>query len=308
MADETQLNDVATYAAAVRAQLSDLPPGQADVLLEDLEDHLAEVAAESGAPLAARLGSPAAYAAELRAAYGLAQEGGRRWRFARLARLGRWIAGFESYRAVRGYLPELRPAWWVLRAYLLVLALAVLLRGGRAIHPVPNPLSSLGLLEIVAMGVAVVVSVRIGRWSRRGDRGGPWPIAVGNVVVAFAGLVALGGMSTPDWNYGSPVSEPCCVRSDVYAANRPLTNIYPYTADGKPLDGVLLYAQYGQPLMVGGKGSGVTTQYPMGADGLPITNEYPQRQTRLDGSVVPRPRVALPVVAASPTPSPTPTP
>jgi hypothetical protein len=38
--------EVATYAAKVRARLADLPAAEAEVLLEDLEQHLAEVAAE----------------------------------------------------------------------------------------------------------------------------------------------------------------------------------------------------------------------------------------------------------------------
>src|SRR5437762_13160785 len=62
-------SDVAAYAAAVRAALTDLPPAEAQALLEDLDDHLAEVAAESTEPLAQRLGPAQGYAAELRSAY-----------------------------------------------------------------------------------------------------------------------------------------------------------------------------------------------------------------------------------------------
>ena len=40
MASNDPADDVATYAASVRAALSDLPSDQAAVLLEDLEDHL----------------------------------------------------------------------------------------------------------------------------------------------------------------------------------------------------------------------------------------------------------------------------
>src|SRR5437016_3470845 len=60
MASNDQTSDVATYAAAVRAALSDLPSDQAEVLLEDLEDHLREIAAETGASLSERLGPPEA--------------------------------------------------------------------------------------------------------------------------------------------------------------------------------------------------------------------------------------------------------
>lgn len=61
--------DVRQYAAAVRAALGGLDPRAAAHLLDDLEEHLAEVAAESDVALAERLGPPESYAAELLAAY-----------------------------------------------------------------------------------------------------------------------------------------------------------------------------------------------------------------------------------------------
>src|SRR5260370_7513852 len=69
MASNEHADDVATYAAIVRAQLADLPATERDALLEDLEQHLAEVAAEGEGSLVDRLGPPEAYAVELRAAY-----------------------------------------------------------------------------------------------------------------------------------------------------------------------------------------------------------------------------------------------
>src|SRR5207253_11463937 len=78
MASNDQADDVATYAASVRAALSNLPTDQSEVLLEDLEDHLRAVAAEPEGPLAERLGPPEQYAQELRTAYGAAHAGGMR--------------------------------------------------------------------------------------------------------------------------------------------------------------------------------------------------------------------------------------
>src|ERR1700680_891905 len=106
--------DVATYAASVRAALSDLPSDQAEVLLEDLEDHLREIAAEAGGPLAERLGPPEQYAQELRAAYGAAHANSRRQDPA-LRHLELAVAGVTKsawVRQVRAFLRELRPAWW----------------------------------------------------------------------------------------------------------------------------------------------------------------------------------------------------
>src|SRR2546423_14543194 len=56
MASNDQASDAATYAASVRAALSDLPSDQAEILLEDLEDHLREIAAEAEGSLDERLG------------------------------------------------------------------------------------------------------------------------------------------------------------------------------------------------------------------------------------------------------------
>src|SRR5216683_1249634 len=105
MASNDQANDVATYAASVRAALSDLPPDQAEVLLEDLEDHLREIAAEAGGPLTERLGPPEQYAQELRTAYGAAQAAtGRQDPAMRDLQLARaWVTGSEWYRQVRAF-------------------------------------------------------------------------------------------------------------------------------------------------------------------------------------------------------------
>lgn len=63
------------YLAGVRAALGDLPAPEVAEILDDVRAHLADLTAELGgeadvAALTARLGSPGAYAAELRAAAG----------------------------------------------------------------------------------------------------------------------------------------------------------------------------------------------------------------------------------------------
>src|SRR5215216_3750605 len=73
--NDTIAAEVAGYATAVRAACADLPGPDRELLLEDLEDHLQEVAAEAGGPLAERLGEPEDYAAELRASAGLPAPG-----------------------------------------------------------------------------------------------------------------------------------------------------------------------------------------------------------------------------------------
>src|SRR4030081_3511091 len=64
---------VRVYLARVRSALTDLPPAEVEEILEDVRPHLTEIAGELGADtrveaLIEQLGTPEAYAAELRAA------------------------------------------------------------------------------------------------------------------------------------------------------------------------------------------------------------------------------------------------
>jgi hypothetical protein len=73
--NSTLTGAVAIYLAQVRAELSDLPPGELEDVLDDVSGHLTEVAAEfEGEPTIAalqeRLGTPQQYADELRTAAG----------------------------------------------------------------------------------------------------------------------------------------------------------------------------------------------------------------------------------------------
>ena len=73
--NSTLTGAVAIYLAQVRAELSDLPPGELEDVLDDVSGHLTEVAAEfEGEPtitaLQERLGTPQQYADELRTAAG----------------------------------------------------------------------------------------------------------------------------------------------------------------------------------------------------------------------------------------------
>jgi hypothetical protein len=98
--------------------------------------------------------------------------------------------------------------------------------------------------------------------------------------------------------------------ANAFAAGQ-VTNIYPYSQDGKPLTNVLLYDQDGRPIMV--DKSEAQTSYPIGADGKAVTNAYPLAQRHGNGDPVVAPRVALPPwpspsTTASPTPTPSPSP
>ena len=307
MASNDQADDVATYAASVRAALSDLPPDQADVLLEDLEDHLREVATDAGGSLAERLGPPDQYARELRAAYGVAHAGATRQhpllRDVTVA-ISR-VTTSSWYRQVRAFLPELRPAWWVLRAYLAVLIVMAAISPGYSLGPIPNPVTKRGFLEIVATGVAIWLSVRIGRRSRQLSQKALVLAYSANMLIALFAVIVLGNMRSFAYSELIGTASPQQTTfANAFAAGQ-VTNIYPYSQDGKALTNVLLYDQDGRPIMV--DKSEAQTSYPIGADGQAITNAYPLTQRHVTGDPVLAPRVAVPPwPSPSPTPSPSP--
>ena len=298
--NDTIAGDVARYATAVRAACADLPGPDRELLLEDLEDHLQEVAAEAGGPLAERLGRPEAYAAELRASAGLpgpgAGSGGRRetgswlrstWGAQQLRRLWTAASTHPAGRATLAFLPELRPAWWVLRGYLAVQAASVALAfvdanlGGLS-FPVPQLLSSrvLGLLATIA---AVIGSVVLGQrgTARRGL------VVLGNIglsVFAVAMLLELGASEAYDDQYHPEfVTTDAGPVSGLRADGQEITNVFPFDTRGRPLQDVYLIDQDGDPI--------VATHYdnqnleptmPVDGNGDEVPNRYPQVQHELD--------------------------
>lgn len=304
------------YLASVERELADLPAEDRSALLEDLALHLDALGAEDDdRPLAVRLGSPAAYAADLRAAAGLPPRPGGptsapvtlRERLAR-------VPVAPAVREVRRLLGELRPAWWVLRGYLLVLVPCLVERDGVSDVPVPAPLDS-HLLGVVLVVAAVTASVMLGR--RTLSR------PVGVLVGALGVALALGSFVVAEGAWSSvtgpaPMGRVPDVAVGEYplvSRHGPVTDVLPYAADGTPLEGVLLYDQDGRPLQVGFQEWWADNcvrglEQPLAADGVPVPNSFPQSYELLGLDVdihsgpvqpgqcatdVPRPDVPLPV-------------
>jgi hypothetical protein len=195
--------EIAHYAAAVGAALADLPESARNELLEDLPEHLAEVAAEAeaeGVALADKLGPPPVYAAELRSTLGHETPSrGARWAEyrtrlkTRLQPLNVRAGHLIGYAQLTDLLRQLRPAWWVLRGYLAALALAAIL-GGENNGVVPqfggNPI--LGLALIVG---GIVGSVWLGRATANGGK--KTRVFSGVLSTALA-LFAFGAILTVD--------------------------------------------------------------------------------------------------------------
>lgn len=247
--------EITDYVDRVRAALADLPPGVRDELTEDLPEHLAEVAAEGEGALVDRLGTPEAYAAELRAAAG-AEAGRRPARFHRLAEaraqaatqvrlLDRQLGPLLGHGTVSDFLRPLRPAWWLLRAWLAALLISVMVDGARpGLLPRPNDNASAGLLLLIG---AVVASLWLGRrsagftgWPRRLHRLGTAVL----LVFGFAVLVDV------DRNAGSDVYSGYEQTSVDRRYDR-IEDVFVYDQQGRLIRDAQLFDQNGVPIRLG---------------------------------------------------------
>ena len=300
------------YLDAVRAHLADLPQQEREDLLEDLEQHLDEVAAEADGSFEDRLGSPADYAAELRASAGLEGRQQSRMQTLLTTQLQRLSAlpHPDPIRGLRTLADELRPGWWVLRGYLLLVGWQILFdsRNHQAL-PIPRVADSphLGLLAVVLVATG---SVWIGRRRHFAARAAGLiltSIAVVSALMAFARVnTAMGAgqdFSLVEPNVvceggacyetsGSPggLGETSVLGRD----GRPITNIYAYGPDGTPLQDVRLFDQRGKPITIVREatayGRPIVTSYPVDLLGNPVTNAFPQQQAvGSDGSTNPIP-------------------
>jgi hypothetical protein len=246
-------DDVRSYAEQVGVHLQDLTEDERCDLLDDLEQHLAEIEAENEGTLEERLGAPQDYAAELRASAGLSPatlpppgEGlVQRWVRSAPARAWRSFAASAPARSVRAFLPELRPGWWVARGALFVMALATLLDASRR-HAFGSLVeySIPGLaLGFTAAAAAVAASVALGR-KARGSRLHVFSFIVNAAVVVMV-AVAMGQQVIPVSYEEVAYGDFSLQHSD----GSQITNICPYGADGKLLEGTLLFDQDGRPIV-----------------------------------------------------------
>ncbi|MBD0328617.1 MAG: hypothetical protein ICV64_00715 [Thermoleophilia bacterium] len=307
--------DVEAYLAAVREELADVPAAERDDLLAEVEASLAEAAEESGRPLAATLGSPHDFAAELRNAAGLhatpataraPSELGRRVRLV----AGR-IAGHPRVAALRRLASELAPIWWVARAYLAVGLVAVAVDAGWSARYAVVPRLGSAEFGLAAIAAAVVVSVWLGTRARR--RGSRVPrVALGaNLALAAAAIpVALAVADTRAYDAlvasaYSPARVVAQPQPGLVYEGRPVANVYPYSRDGRLLHDVLLYDGAGRPLEIESSSEldtnrrGVRT-----TGGRPLYHVFPIRYFEPGTRRVARPSagppIELPVVRTPP--------
>ena len=299
------LDQVHRYAADVRAHLVDLSPEQVDDLTDGLEADLAEALADMPGALrpapagsevpdggatsfldvTARFGPAAEYAAELRSAAGLDPAApGPRPRIGVRGRLtvvgGIFESGWKSlwapltstpqWAAFREFAAELRPVWWVLRAWVVVLVVHQWLGGSEGFGLVPQvPFWRLLLLA------AIVVSVQWGRgrWLRwRAVHVLRKVVNVVAVVVAvpffvsaaFGANTQLNGLNTYSAGsydqgfddgvrssgdgYGTSGVSTGSGDGGVFVDGSQVSNLFVYDASGRALQDVQIFDDRGRPV------------------------------------------------------------
>ena len=245
--------EITDFARRVREQLADLSRDEVDDLTDGLDADMAEAFAETPD---FRFPDPATYALELRTAAGLPvqerQRGGIRQSFGGVADsirmmregLATNLRSSPTMAKLLDALVELRPVWWLLRAWVaFVLVSAVFGREG--------PVLPFDVLGWFVFGLFAAVSVQWGRkqWLPFGWLSGL--IVIGNIAAALFLLPAAAltnAWSAPydDYAYANMYEEE--TMSGVTLNNNEVTNIFAYGADGKPLKGVQLFDQDGHPL------------------------------------------------------------
>jgi hypothetical protein len=256
MTTATVSAEIARFAEQVRAELADLSADDLDDLTDGLEADLAESLEEDPTR---QLPDPVAYAIELRTAAGLPPEpepepepepgrglrGAVRGMTSGLRATRHQVA--ESLRAhpvtagMLSFLESLRPAWWVLRAWVAYQLVTVFFGSEGPVLPYEA-----GWWLVLL--VLVVMSVQWGRGRWRNVWGLTPLIILGNVVAAVALLPLFA--ATHAWSAPfdeEPYFEQSPDHTDLVMHGKPVSNIYAYGPDGKSLRGTQLFDQDGSP-------------------------------------------------------------
>ncbi|HLU29138.1 MAG TPA: hypothetical protein VKZ65_11915 [Glycomyces sp.] len=263
MTDTPQKNaDIADYRLAVERHLADLPASIREDLLNGLEEHLAEVAAdlEPGVPLSHLLGSPEAYARELRetaefprasladrlrrGVWGMADPS-----LAWAKRTADKFTGSAGVGEAAEFGRTLRPAWWVLRGLVAAaLVTHLFVFGGEAPRRAVLSAGILGFLFVVAIALAFVwLSLRLGIRSRDWGRRGRRLTAAGGIALVAAGVLSFA------WIADGFVFRLGPQMGALEAGNETeyVSDVYVYDENGELLTGVYLFDQHGNPLYLG---------------------------------------------------------
>jgi hypothetical protein len=281
--NSTGQDEITTYVEGVRSALAGLPEATREELLEDLPEHLAEVRAEGTGTLTERLGTPQAYAAELRGTAGFV--GGFPDPPA-----GQWVPLSEvrdnvlrllgivdvkvgpviGYEKASDFLILLRPAWWVLRGYLAAMAIAYFFDDNSQRMGLLPRIGGSDLLAVILLAGSVIVSILLGR---RTPGLSAWPRYALWSGTAVLVLFALAGFVSADSETRtSGYSDAGSYNSNPYGN---VQDVYVYDSQGRLVQGARLFDQDGTPIQLGPGGAGYCTDPETGESTQSHSMGYP---------------------------------
>jgi hypothetical protein len=244
--------NVEAYMEALRAELGDLAAEEREDLLSEVAPSLLEAAGAGDDTIAARLGPPADFAADLRASAGLppapraaAPRPGMRAALAELA-------GTPAVRRARAVAGELAPAWWAIRAAIAVGVLGLVIDAVLS-DPwpyLPRHWSAGGTVVVgLAALLALAGSCGLGLTTRRGllHRTSVAVSAAALLAAPFVFAAARSAARDALPADGFAYAEPLPAAGLAYDG-RDVQNVYAYDRSGRLLQDVRLYDDAGQPI------------------------------------------------------------
>lgn len=311
-------SEVSAYLTRVRDALGDLPPGERDDLVAEVEASLVEAAAEGGA-ITARLGPPEEFAAELRAAAGLHETSPRPSRrdsqlLSSLRELGTRARQDPRVGALVRLGRELAPIWWVARAYFAVGAVAYAVDAEWSTkYPIIPRLGGSGATGLLAIALAILVSIWLGLRARRSGPLFPRAAAVLNLLLAVAAIPTAAEITNTSAHDAlvaaayAPTPE-AAVSTGLWNGGVRVDNIYPFSRDGQLLRDVLLYDGAGRPIEIpSNRGLDPDRRFVVTNGNKPLFNVFPIRYYEPGTRRVERPNaipyVEFPLVLTPPLPA-----
>ncbi|MBO9705942.1 MAG: hypothetical protein J7474_10595, partial [Arthrobacter sp.] len=247
---------IADYAAAVRRELGDLPKHDVDELTEGLDADLLEQFRESGT---APLESPQSYAEELRTAAGFApaaasdtSSGGfRAWWQRTKTRLVQTLGSWPMARPVWRFLVQLRPVWWVLRAWIVYRVIMILWGSGESYYFLPR--------DVLAWALLIVLTVLSVRLSLKTLPSEHWPARIRTILNVVTALIAVAVVPTaisvinrPPGHeiYGPETGGPCTLFDGICHNGSVVGPFFVYGPDGTRLENVRFFTSDGSSIPI----------------------------------------------------------
>ena len=199
-------------------------------------------------------------------------------------------------------LRRLAPIWWILRAYLLVAAIALAAGVSWSLRYFLVPHLGPGWLGLLVIAAAAALSIWIGLRTPRASH----LVVAGNVVLLALAIPVLSHFRHRGLPVRVIVTTAYLPTQGLTYNGEPVNNIYPFSRDGRLLHDVLLYTGAGTPLDAPGAEIDPQRRVLRTTSGKQIFNAYPIRYFDPGTGEVTHPgaapKVKIPKIAMPPLP------